>query len=94
VAGQYNKRAALIMGVARLCQLCKPIHLHRFFVFNAALAMGDIAHVGQIILLQPFVIIGLTLPVNNEPMRIETILFAAAVAATVLIGQRTRVMRR
>ena len=65
-----------------------------FFVFNAALAMGGIARVGQIMLLQPFVIIGLALPVNKEPIRIDTILFAAAVVGTVLIGQRTKVARR
>lgn len=65
-----------------------------FFVFNAALAMGGIARVGQIMLLQPFVIVGLAAPVNNEPIHVETIVFAAAVVATLLIGQRMRVMRR
>jgi drug/metabolite transporter (DMT)-like permease len=65
-----------------------------FFVFNAALAMGGIARVGQIMLLQPFVIVGLALPVNKEPIQIDTILFAAAVVATVLIGQRMKVTRR
>ena len=65
-----------------------------FFVFNAALAIGGIARVGQVMLLQPFVIVALALPVNGEPIDIETILFAAAVVATVLIGQRMRVMRR
>ncbi|HZL31610.1 MAG TPA: DMT family transporter [Pseudolabrys sp.] len=65
-----------------------------FFVFNAALAMGGIARVGQIMLLQPFVIVGLALPVNKEPIQIDTILFAAAVVATVLIGQRMKVARR
>jgi drug/metabolite transporter (DMT)-like permease len=64
-----------------------------FFVFNAALAIGGIARVGQIMLLQPFVIVALALPVNGEPINIETILFAAAVVATVLIGQRMRVAR-
>jgi drug/metabolite transporter (DMT)-like permease len=65
-----------------------------FFVFNAALAMGGIARVGQIMLLQPFVIVGLALPVNKEPIQIDTILFATAVVATVLIGQRMKVVRR
>lgn len=65
-----------------------------FFVFNAALAMSGIARVGQIMLLQPFVILGLALPVNKEPLHIDTVLFAAAVVATVLIGQRMRVIRR
>ncbi len=65
-----------------------------FFVFNAALARGGIARVGQVMLLQPFVIVALALPVNGEPISLETILFAAAVVATVLVGQRTRVARR
>jgi len=65
-----------------------------FFVFNAALAIGGIARVGQIMLLQPFVIVALALPVNGESINVETILFAAAVVATVLIGQRMRVTRR
>ena len=65
-----------------------------FFVFNAALAIGGIARVGQVMLLQPFVIVALAWPVNGEPIDIETLLFAAAVVATVLVGQRMRVVRR
>jgi drug/metabolite transporter (DMT)-like permease len=65
-----------------------------FFVFNAAMAIGGIARVGQIMLLQPFAIVALALPVNGEPIDIETVLFAAAVVATVLIGQRMRIARR
>jgi drug/metabolite transporter (DMT)-like permease len=64
-----------------------------FFVFNAALAIGGIARVGQLMLLQPFAIVALALPVNGEPISVETILFSAAVVATVLIGQRMRVVR-
>lgn len=64
-----------------------------FFVFNAALAIGGIARVGQVMLLQPFMIVALALPVNGEPLNVETILFAAAVVVTVLIGQRMRVTR-
>ena len=64
-----------------------------FFVFNAALAIGGIARVGQIMLLQPFMIVALALPINGEPINIETVLFATAVVGTVLIGQRMRVAR-
>jgi drug/metabolite transporter (DMT)-like permease len=64
-----------------------------FFVFNAAMAMAGIARVGQIMLLQPFVIVVLAFPVNGEPIRVEFILFAAAVVATVLLGQRMQVAR-
>ena len=62
-----------------------------FFVFNAAMAIGGIARVGQIMLLQPFMIVALAAPVNDEAINVETIAFAAAVVATVLIGQRMRV---
>jgi drug/metabolite transporter (DMT)-like permease len=64
-----------------------------FFVFNAAMAMGGVARVGQLMLLQPFVIVALSVPVNGERFDIETLLFAAAVVATVIVGQRMRVTR-
>jgi hypothetical protein len=38
--------------------------------------------------------VALALPVNGEPINIEALLFAAAVVATVLIGQRMRVTWR
>jgi drug/metabolite transporter (DMT)-like permease len=65
-----------------------------FFVFNAAMARAGIARTSQIMLLQPFVIIALAVVVNGEQVEVETVLFAAAVVATVLIGQRMRVERR
>jgi drug/metabolite transporter (DMT)-like permease len=65
-----------------------------FFVFNAAMAVGGIARVGQVMLLQPFVIVALASPVNGEPIDVETIVFATAVVAVVLVGQRMRVSRR
>jgi drug/metabolite transporter (DMT)-like permease len=64
-----------------------------FFVFNAAMALGGVARVGQLMLLQPFVIVALAWPVNGEPIRAGTLLYAAAVVATVMIGQRMRVKR-
>lgn len=64
-----------------------------FFVFNAAMARIGIARVGQIMLLQPFVIVVLALPVNEEEIRLETLLFAAAVVVIVFVGQRMRVKR-
>jgi drug/metabolite transporter (DMT)-like permease len=64
-----------------------------FFVFNAGLAIGGIARVGQVMLLQPFIVVALAAAVNREPIDLETMLFAAAVVTTVLIGQRMRVAR-
>jgi drug/metabolite transporter (DMT)-like permease len=65
-----------------------------FFVFNAAMAMSGVARVGQFMLLQPFVIIMLASFVNGEPIRIGTLAYAAAVVATVLIGQQMPVRRK
>jgi drug/metabolite transporter (DMT)-like permease len=64
-----------------------------FFVFNAAMALAGVARVGQLTLLQPFVIVALSIPVNGEKFAPETVLFAAAVVATVIVGQRMRVKR-
>lgn len=64
-----------------------------FFVFNAGMAMGGIARVSQLSLLQPFVIVALAWPVNGEPVELSTLGYAAAVVATVLIGQQMRVRR-
>ncbi|MFZ2065398.1 MAG: DMT family transporter [Xanthobacteraceae bacterium] len=62
-----------------------------FFVFNAAMAMIGVARVGQLMLLQPFVIVLLAVPVNGESIRLTTLAYAAAVVAVVVIGQRMRV---
>jgi drug/metabolite transporter (DMT)-like permease len=64
-----------------------------FFVFNAAMALAGVARIGQITLLQPFVIVALSIPVNGEKFQPETLLFAAGVVFTVVIGQRMGVKR-
>jgi len=64
-----------------------------FFVFNAAMAMAGVARIGQLMLLQPFVIVALAAPINGEPIRLTTLAYAAAVVVTVLIGQRAPVKR-
>ena len=64
-----------------------------FFVFNAAMAMAGVARVSQLMLLQPFVIVALAALVNDEPIRLTTLAYAAAVVAAVVIGQRMKVSR-
>lgn len=64
-----------------------------FFFWNAGLAMGGIARVGQMQLLQTFVTVGLAWPINGEVPDAETLLFAGAVVATVAVAQRTRSRR-
>ncbi len=64
-----------------------------FFVFNAAMALSGVARAGQLMLLQPFVIVALAAPVNGEHIELTTLAYAAAVVATVVVGQRMRVKR-
>ena len=64
-----------------------------FFAWNAGMALAGIARVSQIQLLQTFVTVALAAWVNREAIDSETIVFAVAVVATVLIGQRMRVAR-
>ena len=64
-----------------------------FFVFNAAMALGGVARISQVMLLQPFAIVALAWPVDGEPIEPSTMAYAAAVVLVVLIGQRMRVKR-
>ena len=61
-----------------------------FFAWNAGMAIGGIARVSQVQLLQPFVTFALAATFNGETITLQILLFAAAVVATVAIGTRTR----
>ena len=61
-----------------------------FFAWNAGLAMGGIARVSQVQLLQPFVTFALASLFNDETITLQILLFAAAVVVTVAISTRTR----
>jgi drug/metabolite transporter (DMT)-like permease len=54
------------------------------------MAMGGIARVSQVQLLQPFVTFALAALFNGETITWQTVLFATAVVATVAISTRTR----
>ena len=62
-----------------------------FFAWNAGMAMGGIARVSQVQLLQPFVTFALAALFNDETITLQILLFAAAVVVTVAISTRTRV---
>jgi drug/metabolite transporter (DMT)-like permease len=62
-----------------------------FFAWNAGLALGGVARVGQVQLLQVFVTLALSALVLGEPVGVDTLLFAAAVAAVVAAGRRAQV---
>jgi drug/metabolite transporter (DMT)-like permease len=55
------------------------------------MVLGGIARVSQMQLLMPFIVVLMAAVVNREAIDIETILFAAAVVATVAVGTRMRV---
>ncbi len=65
-----------------------------FFFWNAGLALGGISRVSQVQLVQPFVTVALAAIFNREIVGWETILFAAAVVATVAFGTRMHVARK
>ncbi|MBS0529470.1 MAG: DMT family transporter [Proteobacteria bacterium] len=61
-----------------------------FFAWNAGMAMGGIARVSQVQLLQPFITFALAAMFNGETITLPVVLFAAAVVVTVAISARTR----
>lgn len=64
-----------------------------FFFWYKGLALGGIARVGQVQLLQPFLtLIGAAL-ILDEPLNSGNFLFASAILAVVAIGRRTRIRR-
>jgi drug/metabolite transporter (DMT)-like permease len=61
-----------------------------FFAWNAGMAIGGIARVSQVQLLQPFVTFALAALLNGETITLQIVLFAIAVVITVAISARTR----
>ncbi len=64
-----------------------------FFPWNAAMGMAGIARIGQIGLLQPFMVVLIAALFAREPIDPLTVAFAVAVVVTVAIGTRMRVGR-
>jgi drug/metabolite transporter (DMT)-like permease len=64
-----------------------------FFLWNAAMGMAGISRIGQIGLLQPFMVVLIAALFAREPIDPLTVAFAVAVVVTVAIGTRMRVGR-
>ncbi len=62
-----------------------------FFAWNAGLAMGGVARVGQVQLLQTFATLAISAVLLGEVIGLETLLFAAAVLAIVVLGRSAKV---
>ena len=63
-----------------------------FFAWYRGLALGGVARIGQIQLIQPFLTILASAILLGEHLSIETIIFAAAVIACVMLGKRTQII--
>ncbi len=65
-----------------------------FFAWNKGLALGGIAKVGQVQLLQTFFTLGFSVVLNREMLHPRTIVFALIVAACVWFGRKARVAQK
>jgi drug/metabolite transporter (DMT)-like permease len=63
-----------------------------FFAWYHGLALGGVARVGQIQLLQPFLTILASAALLGEAITITTILFCVSVIVCVALGRRTQIM--
>jgi drug/metabolite transporter (DMT)-like permease len=61
-----------------------------FFAWNAGMALGGIARVSQVQLLQPFVTFAFAAAFNDEAITPQVVVFAAAVVGVVAISTRSR----
>ena len=64
-----------------------------FFAWNKGLALGGIAKVGQIQLLQPFVVLAASAVLLGEAVGWLEVAFACLVVGIVALGWRMRVAR-
>ncbi|MCY7338334.1 MAG: DMT family transporter, partial [Chamaesiphon sp.] len=62
-----------------------------FFAWFRGLALGGIARIGQIQLIQPFLTILASVVLLGEHLTIETVGFAAAVIVCGVLGKRTQI---
>jgi drug/metabolite transporter (DMT)-like permease len=62
-----------------------------FWLWNNALALGGVARIGQLQLLQPFATLALAAVMLGEAIDLRMVLFAAAVVVVVAFGLRARV---
>lgn len=64
-----------------------------FFFWYKGLALGGIARVGQVQLLQPFLTILGAMAIVGESLQASTLLFALAIIAVVAVGRRMSIRR-
>jgi drug/metabolite transporter (DMT)-like permease len=65
-----------------------------FFLWNSALALGGVARIGQVQLLQPFATLLIAALLLGEVIDLHMVLFALAVVVVVALGIRAKVAAR
>jgi drug/metabolite transporter (DMT)-like permease len=65
-----------------------------FWLWNSALAIGGVARIGQVQLLQPFATLALAAILLGEAIDLRMLLFATAVVVVVALGLKARVGSR
>ena len=97
VAGLLVPPPSLAVGAeafAAFLYLALVSQLGGFFVWYRGLALGGIARVSQVQLLQLFMTLGVAMLALGEPFDPEVLAFGGAVVASVAVGTRLRVSRR
>ena len=62
-----------------------------FFAWNKGLALGGVARVGQVQLLQTFMTLGAATLINSEPLTLRTVGFGSLIALCVWFGRKAKV---
>jgi drug/metabolite transporter (DMT)-like permease len=83
-----------LTGWASFAYLGLMSQLVGFFAWNKGLAMGGIAKVGQMQLMQPFMSLVAAAMILGETITPRTIIFAVIVAACVWFGRKAQVITR
>lgn len=65
-----------------------------FWLWNSALALGGVARIGQVQLLQPFATLAIAAILLGEAISLRMVAFAVAVVAVVALGMRARIGSR
>ena len=65
-----------------------------FFAWNAGMVLAGVARVSQVQLLQTFVTLAISIPLNGEHVDAVTWIFAVAVVGVVLLGRRAKIEKQ
>ena len=65
-----------------------------YILFTMGMKMGGIARIGQLQYLQVFLSLGMAAVINNDPLRVETVLTATLVTGLVVLAMRYKTLSK